>query len=67
MVCGSLMEGANAGTGNQARSRDTELQRLIASSRSEDEELKWLAEQMNQYVKIYSYGREGTPDSLKKQ
>lgn len=33
---------------------------------SEDEEMKWLAANMKQYVKIYSYGRKGTPDSLKR-
>lgn len=62
MVCGSLTadnnkwnsyaQGADGETGN--------------APRSEDEEMKWLAGKMEQYVKIYSYGRKGTPDGLKR-
>ncbi|MDE7224209.1 MAG: SMI1/KNR4 family protein, partial [Acetatifactor sp.] len=33
---------------------------------SEDEEMERIAANMKQYVKIYSYGRQGTPDSLKR-
>lgn len=33
---------------------------FLSGTRSEDEELKWIADQMNQHVRIYSYGQERT-------
>lgn len=69
MVCGRLIAGGietctssntDAGTDHKLHGGDTELKQLIARTHSEDEEMKWLAEKMRQYVQIYSYGREGT-------
>ena len=62
IVCGSLTADNNKWN-SYASEADGET---CDTPRSENEEMEKLEVKMEQYVKIYSYGRKGTPNGLKR-
>lgn len=62
IVCGSLTADNNKWN-SYASEADGET---CDTPRSENEEMEQLEVKMGQYVKIYSYGRKGTPNGLKR-